>query len=493
MSKPPPRLQARSPRGFQDLSGHAVRARTKMIATIREVYDRYGFEPLETPALEYVDALGKFLPEQDRPDEGIFALKDTDEQWIALRYDLTAPLSRFVAQMGQDLVLPYRRYQVGSVWRNEKPGPGRFREFTQFDIDTIGTASPAADAENCAVLAEALEALGLKRGEFIVKINTRRLLDGVMERIGLQPGSADPQSLCVLRAIDKFDRVGIEGVRLLLTSGRKDESGDFTKGAGLSAQAADIVLDFMQAGQASRGETLSALARAVANAPSGRAGLDELEAIDRILANLGIDEGRAIFDPGIVRGLAYYTGAVLEAAITIEITDDEGRRRQIGSVAGGGRYDGLISRFTGTDIPATGVSIGVDRLMTALSLAGRIGASQAEGPVVVTVFDKSRMADYQRIAAELRAAGIRAEVFLGEGGLKAQLRYADRRGAPVAVIAGGDEFAAGTVSLKDLIAGRALSAEVAGNEQWREKSRAQVTVPRGELVAQVKAILQPPA
>lgn len=486
-----PLLIPRLPKGLQDVAGPAARTRLAMIGAIRAVYDRFGFEPLETPALEYVDALGKFLPEQERPDEGIFALQDNDRQWIALRYDLTAPLARHVAERGQDLPLPYRRYQVGPVWRNEKPGPGRFREFTQFDADTVGARGMAADAENCIVLAEALEALGLARGQYLIKVNTRRLLDGVMARIGFAPGGGDPRALTVLRAIDKFDRVGAAGVRQLLTGGRKDESGDFTPGAGLGPEAAEAVLAFMHVTRPTRRETLIALEPLVAGTEAGTAGLAELAEIDALLAALGIGEERVQFDPGIVRGLAYYTGPVLEAALTLDIRDAEGRPRAFGSIASGGRYDGLVGRFTGQAVPATGVSIGVDRLAAALAAAGTLAAC-ATGPVLVTVFDKARMGDYQAIAAELRAGGIRAEVYLGEGGLKAQLKYADRRGAPVAVIAGGDEFAAGTVSLKDLVAG-AEAAQGASREEWSQKSRAQVSVPRAGLVAAVAAMLGPSA
>ncbi|MBI1238122.1 MAG: histidine--tRNA ligase [Alphaproteobacteria bacterium] len=484
-----PRGDARQPRGLRDLSGPLLRRRAEMLATIQGVYDQFGFEPLETPAFEFVDSLGKFLPEQDRPDEGIFALKDSDDQWIGLRYDLTAPLSRYVAQQGQNLTLPFRRYQVGSVWRNEKPGPGRYREFIQFDADTIGSASPAADAENCLILRQAMRALGLGVDAVSIGVNNRKILDGVLAGIGFSEGQNDPRALIVLRAIDKFDRVGIEGVRDLLTGGRKDESGDFAPGAGLSDSQATAILAFMQAGRSSRAATLSALVDVVGGAARGQEGIAELQAIDAILTGLGIGDDEVRFDPSIVRGLGYYTGPVLEAQITLEILDDDGRPRQVGSIAGGGRYDGLVSRFTGKPMPATGVSIGVDRLLAALSQLQPSAMRASDGPVLVTVFDRTQLAAYQMMAAELREAGLRAEVFLGQGGLKAQLRYADRRNAPVAVIAGGDEFAAGTVSLKDLVEGQAMAGQIESRDAWREKSRAQITIPRAELVAQVRAIL----
>jgi histidyl-tRNA synthetase len=488
------RLTPRLVKGFKDASAASLHARRRMIETVRGVYESFGFEALETPAVEYVETLGKFLPESDQPDAGIFALQDGDEQWVALRYDLTAPLSRYVAQNIQSLPLPFRRYQIGSVFRNEKPGPGRFREFTQFDVDTVGSASMVADAENCAVLARALNALGLA-GQFRVAMNNRKVLDGVLERAGLGQPDADPQAVTALRAIDKFDKFGADGVKLLLTTGRKDESGDFTKGAGLSALQADSILAFMASGQTTRNATCDALADAVKGSTRGEEGVRELQEIASLLDAMNLSEAAIAFDPGIVRGLAYYTGPVLEAQVTFEIKDEDGRARQFGSVAGGGRYDGLVGRFLDKDLPATGVSIGVDRLIAALEAAGRIGnGTDTRGPVLVVAFDRTRMADYVRIAEELRAAGIAAEVFLGEGGMKPQLRYADRKGSPVAIIAGGDEFAAGTVSVKNLILGAEIAATTAAgasHEEWRAaaKARAQVTVPRTELAATVRAML----
>jgi len=484
------RLTPRLVKGFQDAPAASLHARRRMIETVRAVYESFGFEALETPAIEYVDTLGKFLPESDQPDAGIFAFKDADEQWIALRYDLTAPLSRYVAQNIQALPLPFRRYQIGSVFRNEKPGPGRFREFTQFDVDTVGSAAMAADAENAAVLARSLTALGLA-GQFRIAMNNRKLLDGVLERVGLGQPQSDPRAMTALRAIDKFDKFGADGVRLLLTAGRKDESGDFTKGAGLDAAQAETILGFMASGQATRGATCDALADVVKGSARGEEGLRELREIGDLLDAMNLPDAAVAFDPGIVRGLAYYTGPVLEAQVTFEIRDDEGRVRQFGSVAGGGRYDGLVGRFLDKELPATGVSIGVDRLVAALEAAGRLPHAEAAGPVLVVIFDKTRMADYVRIAEELRAAGIPAELFLGEGGMKAQLRYADRKGAPVAVIAGGDEFDAGTVSIKNLVLGAQAAATASSNEAFRAEARAkaQVTVPRAELAATVRGML----
>ena len=246
--KKPQKLRARLPRGLADRGPAEIAATRAMVEKIREVYERYGFEPVETPAMEYTDVLGKFLPDQDRPNEGVFSFQDDDEQWISLRYDLTAPLARYVAENFDALPKPYRSYRAGYVYRNEKPGPGRFRQFMQFDADTMGSASPAADAEMCMMAADTMEALGIPPDQFVVKINNRKLLDGVLESIGLGGIESAGQKLTVLRAMDKFDKFGLEGVRLLLGPGRKDESGDVTKGAGLDSQAIDLVLSIFRSG-----------------------------------------------------------------------------------------------------------------------------------------------------------------------------------------------------------------------------------------------------
>src|SRR5437868_7696145 len=231
------KLKARLPRGVADRGGAEIAVTRRMLARIRAVYEHYGFEPVETPAIEYTDALGKFLPDQDWPNEGVFSFQDDDEQWLSLRYDLTAPLARYVAENFEALPKPYRSYRVGPVFRNEKPGPGRFREFMQFDADTVGSASMAADAEMCMMAADTMEALGIPRGSYLIKVNSRRVLDGVLETIGLAGEENNPQKLTVLRALDKYDRLGIAGVKQLLGEGRRDESGDYTKGAGLSDDA----------------------------------------------------------------------------------------------------------------------------------------------------------------------------------------------------------------------------------------------------------------
>jgi len=482
-----PRPEARAPRGFVDRRARDLAAERKILDAVSAVYESYGFEALDTGAFEYADALGKFLPDADRPNEGVFALQDDDEQWMALRYDLTAPLARFAAQNWETLPKPFRRYAYGSVWRNEKPGPGRFREFTQCDADTVGSARPEADAEIIAMAADGLVAAGLPAGAAVIKINNRKLLNGLLATAGV---TSEGQTLAVLRAVDKLDRLGADGVRLLLGEGRKDESGAFTKGAGLSARAAEAVLAFTAAGGAGRGETLDRLAGVIGGSAQGDAGLEELAKIDQALKGLGVGPDRAVFDPSVVRGLEYYTGPVFEAELLLQTTDDRGQPVRFGSVGGGGRYDDLVARFTGQQVPATGFSFGVSRLAAALRAAGRDPATDVRGPVVVIAFDQARMADYFAVAAELRAAGIAAEVYLGTSGMRPQMKYADRRLAPAAVIVGEDELAAGTVTIKDLDLGRALASGVADNSQWREQRPGQINVPRADLVATVRAIVE---
>ncbi|WP_417722227.1 histidine--tRNA ligase [Salipiger sp.] len=482
--KKSPRPRAQTPKGFRDYFGTEVTERAEMLRAIAGVYHRYGFEALESSGVETVEALGKFLPDVDRPNEGVFAWQDEDEGWMALRYDLTAPLARVYAQHRNELPLPYRRYAMGPVWRNEKPGPGRFRQFYQCDADTVGAATVAADAEICAMLSDTLEAVGIPRGDYLVRVNNRKVLNGVLECMGL---SDDGQRDAVLRTIDKFDKVGEAGVRALLGKGRLDASGAYIDGVGLSDDQAGPVVAFLTSKGADAASTVANLRAAIGASKIGAEGVDELEEIGGLLSAQGYGPDRIEIDPSVVRGLGYYTGPVFEAELTFEILDEKGRKRQFGSVAGGGRYDDLVKRFTGQAVPATGVSIGVDRLLAALREKGRIGGT-VQGPVVVTVMDRDRMADYQAMVAELRTAGIRAEVYLGNPkNFGNQLKYADKRNSPVAVIEGGEEKARGVVQIKDLILGAQI-AESASLEEWKERP-SQYEVARGDLVAKVREIL----
>ncbi|MFZ0104341.1 MAG: histidine--tRNA ligase [Pseudolabrys sp.] len=467
----PSKLKARLPRGLADRGPAEIAATRNMVEAIRVVFERYGFDPVETPAIEYTDALGKFLPDQDRPNEGVFSFQDDDEQWLSLRYDLTAPLARYVAENFQNLALPYRSYRFGWVFRNEKPGPGRFRQFMQFDADTVGAASMAADAEMCMLAADTMEALGIPRGSYVVKVNNRKILDGTMDSLQIP----EDKRLTTMRAIDKLDRLGIDGIKMLLGKGRKDESGDFTKGAELAdSQIAGIV----------------AAITGKAESTAASAGDQELSEIAALVRAAGYDD-RVRIDKTVVRGLEYYTGPVYEVELTFEVKDEKGRPVRFGSVGGGGRYDGLVSRFRGEPVPATGFSIGVSRLQAALAALGKVGAKPAPGPVVVTVFDRDRVADYQRMVSALRAANIRAELYLGnpKNNIGAQLKYADKRSSPCAIIQGGDEKARGEIQIKDLILGAALAATKDRDEYLKKRAEAQFAVKEDAMVEAVRTLL----
>ncbi|MFG1420876.1 histidine--tRNA ligase [Roseixanthobacter liquoris] len=527
--------KARLPRGFVDRHGAELTATRAMLDKIRAVYELYGFDALETPAIEYTDALGKFLPDQDRPNEGVFSFQDDDEQWLSLRYDLTAPLARHVAEHFDALPKPFRSYRAGFVFRNEKPGPGRFRQFMQFDADTVGAPSVSADAEICMMAADTLEAVGIARGDYVIKVNNRKVLDGVLEAIGLGGDENAGRRLTVLRAIDKLDKIGVDGVRDLLGAGRWEnpeaKSGDFTKGAGLDREAIDQVLalaivqegnvtlladvtsvppsereklgkveKFVPAGEEgspnyhveSNKVVIDGLMDHFGDNPTSREGIEELKLIAELAEAAGYGRDRIRIDPSVVRGLEYYTGPVYEAELTFQVKDENGRPVRFGSVAGGGRYDGLVARFRGEAVPATGFSIGVSRLLHALAHLGKMDAEPEIGPVVVLVMDKQpeRIADYMKMVSDLRANGIRAEMYLGGGGMKAQMKYADKRGAPAVIIQGSNEKDAGEVQVKDLVEGAKIAAGIADNAEYRAARPAQFAVKEAELVEAIRGVLE---
>jgi histidyl-tRNA synthetase len=501
------KLKARLPRGLADRTPGEIAATRQMIEKIRAVYELYGFEPVETPAIEYTDALGKFLPDQDRPNEGVFSFQDDDEQWLSLRYDLTAPLARYVAENFDTLPKPYRSYRVGFVYRNEKPGPGRFRQFMQFDADTVGSSSPASDAELCMMAADTMEALGIPRGCYVVKINTRKILDGLLESLNLGGDKNVGRRMVVLRAVDKLDRLGPTAVFQLLTTGRKDESGDFTRGAELSRSQADNVIRYLGFSASANvgypeyrrdtiehpefygGEAIKWIAERVELGPTGLEGLEELKQISQLTRAASYGDDQILIDPAVVRGLEYYTGPVFEVDLTFPTESEDGSPR-FGSVGGGGRYDGLISRFRNEPVPATGFSIGVSRLLAALEFIGKVDLNTERGPVVVTVFDRDRIADYQAMVAKLRNAGIRAELYLGSGKFAPQMKYADRRNSPCVVIQGSDEKAKGEVTIKDLIVGAELAKLEKGRDAHLQKqAQAQRSVPEDKLVEAVREVL----
>lgn len=488
------KLLARQPRGFADRGPADIAATERMLAHIREIYELYGFDAVETPFVEYTDALGKFLPDQDRPNEGVFSFQDDDEQWLSLRYDLTAPLARHVAENYDTLPKPYRSYRSGWVFRNEKPGPGRFRQFMQFDADTVGAASVSADAEICMMAADTLERVGIKRGDYAVKINNRKVLDGVLEAIGLGDDANAAKRLIVLRAIDKLDRLGAEGVTHLLGEGRKDESGDFTKGAGLNPDQITRVLAFTSARGENAEATLANLEKVVEGSTRGLEGVAELREIAALITAAGYDDGRVMIDPAVVRGLEYYTGPVYEAELTFTVVGEDGHPVRFGSVAGGGRYDGLVARFRGEPVPATGFSIGVSRLLAALKIINSpiVQGAALMGPVVVLVMDRDQIPHYQSLVTRLRNAGIRAELYLGSSGMKAQMKYADRRQSPCVVIQGSNERAEGVVQIKDLVAGAEQAAhmnQTIDNAAYKAQRLAQFSVAEADFVDAVREVL----
>ncbi|MGI8525040.1 MAG: histidine--tRNA ligase [Pseudolabrys sp.] len=516
------KLKARLPRGLADRGPAEIAATRGMVEKIRLQFERYGFEPVETPAIEYTDALGKFLPDQDRPNEGVFSFQDDDQQWLSLRYDLTAPLARYVAENFQNVGLPYRSYRHGYVYRNEKPGPGRYRQFMQFDADTVGSASMAADAEMCMLAADTMEALGIPRGQYRVKVSSRKVIDGILDDIGFGGEINAAKRLTTMRAIDKYDRLGPDGVESLLGKGRIDESGDHTTGADLERNQIDRILMLLNKNldmsfaseqparakidqwcpdktgvafvdnlkQAARLKSLSR------NSIRGREGADELITFVEVCEAAGYGSQRILIDPSVVRGLEYYTGPVYEVELLIETKDDKGRPVRFGSVGGGGRYDGLVSRFRGEPVPATGFSIGVSRLQAALTLIGKLDAKPPAGPVLVTVFGAENVTQAQKLTAALRSASppIRAEMYLGnhKHGIGQQLKYADKRKSPCAVIQGPDEKAANPpqVLIRDLIAGAAPSGTADRDAHLKKQAHAQVAVPEAKLVDAVRDVLK---
>ena len=513
------RPKARLAKGFRDVDANEIRGLKRMLRVIEGVYEMYGFEPVEQPFIEYTEALGKFLPDQDRPNEGVFSFQDDDEQWLSLRYDLTAPLARYVAENQQFLPTPFRSYRQGWVFRNEKPGPGRYRQFMQFDADTVGSASPAADAEVCMMAADTMEALGIPRGQYVMKVSNRKVLDGILESAGLAGADMSVKRMTVLRAIDKVDRLGIAAVKQLLGEGRKDDSGDYTPGANLSVEQADRILEFTNpvqkrhvssiadavhdtsdelfvtdAGPDSRNyldfkATIAVWKNLVGNSSVGLQGIEELELMTDTFRSVGFGSKRIWMSSDVVRGLEYYTGPVFECELRMEAKDEDGKLVRFGSVGGGGRYDDLVARFTGQSVPATGFSMGVSRLYSALKLLGKTEDKETTAPVVVLVMDKKALGDYQKMVQQLRAANIRAEMYVGTSGMKAQMKYADKRGSPLVVIQGGDEKAKGEVTLKDLALGSQLSSGVESREEYASQRLAQVSVPKADLVKAVKEML----
>ncbi len=487
------RPKAITPKGFRDYFDEDVVKRQALIGSICEIYELYGFEILESSAVETVGALGKFLPDVDRPNQGIFSWQDEENEWLALRYDLTAPLARVYAQHRNDLPLPYKRYSFGPVWRNEKPGPGRFKQFYQCDADTIGAHSTVSDSEMCTMLASIFETIGFSKDQYTIHLNNRKILDGVLEEIGILNNSDSDRDKetrgIVLRSIDKIDRLGHRGVRDLLGSGRLDDSGDVTEGAMLSENQIDLIMKFISLHESSNKKTLEELQYLVSKSAIGLLGIKELELIVELTEAAGYLEDRIRINPGIVRGLGYYTGPVFEADLNMKVLNSDSTNTEIGSVAGGGRYDDLVKRFTGQEVPATGLSIGIDRLGFALNQLDKKQEMKRNGPVIVTIMDMENILEYQKIVIELRSSGIRAELFLGNPkDLGKQLKYADQRNSKLAIIAGSQEFEKGNVQIKDLELGSRISSTIKTNQEWKGQP-AQTEVSRSDLVEHIKKLI----
>jgi histidyl-tRNA synthetase len=488
------KIKPQRPRGFEDLSGNDLTELNRLRDSIQKTYSLYGFDALETGIIEYSDVIGSFLPDQDRPNEGVFSFEDDDNKWVSLRYDLTSGLARYVAENYDSLPKPYRRYQSGWVFRNEKPGPGRFRQFFQIDADSIGSDNPLSDAEMCMMFSDAIESTGVERGDYVIRLNNRKILDGIIDSLNISGNkSGSDINLAIMRSIDKLDRLGLKGVEQLLGEGRKDESGDYTKGAGLENSSIKEILLFLEHGidskNLNRKKSLENLSKQFGSNDIFSEAIEELDQISSIIDVAGYDEKRIIVDPSVVRGLGYYTGPVYEADLTFNIETDDSIEK-FGSVGGGGRYDDLITRLKGARVPSAGISVGVSRLSSALKYLKKQNINKEKLSVVVLVMDKEKRSLYYKIASQLRSAGIPSECYVGDGGMKAQLKYADKRQARFALILGEDEEASSSITIKDLMAGKEASGEILDNEEWRSGKVSQKTVPLDSLVKEIKTLLE---
>ncbi len=499
-------VEPRNFRGLRDYLPGQMRLRNRLIDTVRTVYESYGFLPLGTPAIEYLDVL--LGPGGHEANEQIFRVRNPDKpqsadlaaaggsggaadaERLGLRFDLTVPLARVISQYPNDLPLPFRRYQVDSVWRADKPDRGRFREFTQFDIDAIGVESELADAEIIAAMCDTLVALDA--GPFKVRFSSRKILNlllayaGVPAELSLRRGVGGEAvekrpGTDVFRVLDKLPKIGIEKVRLELTKGYTDESGDKIPGLGLDAAQVARIEEFLNLKSDTRRGTLEQLTALFAGVEGADGVLKQVANISDTLAALGYDESKAIIDLSIARGLAYYTGPVFETTL------DE--LPQFGSVMSGGRYDDLVKRFKGTSVPAVGTSIGIDRLLAAMVESKRVALKAATAQVLVTTMDAALTSEYLAIASQLRRAGIRTEIYLASARVGKQMKYADALGIPLVIIIGSDENARGVVQIKQMDLGLQLSASMATREEYRQARPGQFEVSRAKLVESVKDLL----
>lgn len=465
-------IKPRLSRGLRDLLPEKMLARQRLIDTVRNVYETYGFAPLDTPAIEYLDVLSGSAGEEAQ--ESIFRVSNPEEEELGLRFDLTVPLSRVISQY-PEVTLPFRRYQVSQVWRADKPHPGRYRQFTQFDLDAVGAPCGTADTEILAAICDSLSAIDV--GPYLVRFSSREILNLLLQYAGIVAGRAED----VFRVLDKLEKIGLEKVRFELTQGYRDESGDTIRGVGLSDAQVAAIEDFLSIKGSDRGDVLRQLRSLFANLDSSAEQLDVIESISSDLDALGYGSDRVALDVSIARGLAYYTGPVFEAVLL--------DAPQFGSVFGGGRYDNLVARFGGPSIPATGASLGVDRLLAAMDHLDKIQTAKTPAQVLVTVMDAALKRDCLQLAFELRRAGIRTEIHVGSGRLGKQLKRADRLGIPYAILMGSNESERGVVTLKQMAVAHEAGTAIADHKDWKSARFGQREVARADIVPTLNSLL----
>ena len=469
----PETVEPRLSRGLRDLLPDQMLARQRMIDTVRGVYELYGFVPLSTPAIEFLDVLMGSAGQEAQ--QSIFRVTNPENEPLGLRFDLTVPLARVIAQYN-DLPRPFRRYQVSPVWRADKPDKGRFREFTQFDLDSVGTVSEIADTEIIAGICDSLSALNV--GGYLVRFSSRAVLNLLLQFAGI----SESQGVDVFRVLDKLDKVGIEKIRLELMNGYKDDSGDTIRGVGLAREQVEKIERFLAIKSESRSEVLGQVRELFAGLDGAEPQLDVIARISSHLYALGYGDDQVSLDLSIARGLAYYTGPVFEAILT--------DAPQFGSVFGGGRYDNLVMRFLGEAIPAVGASLGVDRLLSALDHLKRLDKRRATARVLITNMDAALAPDYLAMTWELRRAGIPTELYVGMAkGPGKQLKYADQYDIPIALLYGTNEKEQGIVTMKDMVVGREKADKLGARSEWLAARPGQTTVPRADLVNAVRNLL----
>jgi histidyl-tRNA synthetase len=489
------KLRPELPSGFIDRKGNELILKDRLTEIIKKNFQLYGYEPLSTPGFEISENIGKFLPDEDRPNSGVFGFKD-GKNWISLIYDLTAPLARYFSANETLISKPFKRYQVGNVWRNEKPGPGRFREFTQIDADIVGTKNILADVEMTVLLADSLNKCGLDKEEFIIRVSNRKCFFGMLVWVGI---SNEKQRIAITRAVDKYDRLGIKGVASLLGKGRNDKSGDFTIGVGLNQKQIEKITEYIEDNTVYDNERKN-MTGSARFAPLGSYDdlsplyAEGLKELGTIFDNTEFSEfkNQIVYSPTLVRGIEYYTGNIFEANLLFKVKNQKGQEVEFGSVGGGGRYDTLVSKFSNNPAPAVGVSIGLDRLLVGIQQKDNFFKNnkiENAGPVVICLFEQTNMASYYKILNMLRSSGINSEIYSGDGGIKAQMKYADRRNSPAVILYGENEAKSGTVTIKNLNAGKKSSDEIKTRKDWKSNESAQATVKLENLINEIKKII----